>query len=62
MHKFYPLKVIDVKKETVDATSIAFDLPHELCDTFHYKPGQFVTLKFNLNGKEERRSYSLFSM
>ena len=61
MSKFHQLKVLDIKKETKDATSLAFHVPHELYETFNYKPGQYVTLKFNLNGEEVRRSYSLCS-
>ncbi len=61
MAKFYQLKVLDVKKETEDSTSIAFDVPSELYDVFNYKPGKYLTLKFDLNGEEVRRSYSLCS-
>ena len=61
MSKFYQLKVLAVKKETEDSVSISFDIPYELSETFNYKPGQYVTLKFNLNGEEVRRSYSLCS-
>lgn len=61
MNKFYQLKILDVKKETVDSTSVAFDVPYELYETFKYKPGQYLTLKLNLNGEEARRSYSLCS-
>ena len=61
MNKFYQLKVSEVKQETDDAKSIAFDIPERFKDIFQYKPGQYLTLKFNLNGKEERRSYSLCS-
>ncbi|WP_108867386.1 FAD-binding oxidoreductase [Aquimarina aquimarini] len=61
MNKFYQLKVLEVKKETQDCVSVSFDVPYELHETFNYKPGQYLTLKFNLNGKEIRRSYSLCS-
>ncbi len=61
MSKFYPLKVIEVKKETSNSTSVAFNVPYELYETFKYKPGQYITLKFNLKEKEVRRSYSLCS-
>ena len=61
MSKFHPLKVLEVNKETSDSTSVAFDVPHELYETFNYKPGQYLTLKFKLNGEEVRRSYSLCS-
>lgn len=61
MNTFYQLKVLEVKKETEDSTSVAFDVPNELYKSFNYKPGQYLTLKFNLNGEEVRRSYSLCS-
>ena len=61
MTNFHQLKVLGVNKETEDATSIAFDVPLELYKTFNYKPGQYLTLKFNVNGEEVRRSYSLCS-
>lgn len=61
MGKFYSLKVINTKQETNDSVSVSFDIPYELYDTFNYKPGQFVTLKFNIDGTEARRSYSLCS-
>lgn len=61
METFYPLKVIDVQRETDDAVSVSFDVPHHLYETFNYKPGQYLTLKFTLNGEEVRRSYSLCS-
>ncbi len=61
MSKLYSLKVLEVKNETKDSTSVAFDVPFELYDTFNYKPGQYLTLQFNLNGQQVRRSYSLCS-
>ncbi|WP_459211435.1 2Fe-2S iron-sulfur cluster-binding protein [Aquimarina rhabdastrellae] len=61
MSTFYNLKVIDVVQETSESVVIAFDVPYELYETFDYKPGQYVTLKFNINGEEVRRSYSLCS-
>ena len=61
MNKFYQLKVLEVKKETKDSTSITFDVPSDLYETFNYKPGQYLTLKFNLKNEEVRRSYSLCS-
>ena len=61
MSNFYKLTVAEVRKETKDATSIAFNVPEELYNTFNYKPGQYLTLKFTINGQEARRSYSLCS-
>ena len=61
MSKFYQLKVLESKALTSDAVAVSFDVPQALYETFNYKPGQYLTLKFNLNGEEVRRSYSLCS-
>ncbi|OIQ18114.1 MAG: hypothetical protein BM557_07825 [Flavobacterium sp. MedPE-SWcel] len=61
MGTFYQLKVINVKTETQDSVVISFDIPNHLYDTFNYKSGQYLTLKFDLEGKEVIRSYSLCS-
>ena len=57
-NQFYPLTVKQVKNETADAVSLTFDIPAPLKETFAYKHGQYLTLKFNLKGKEVRRAYS----
>lgn len=61
MSKFYPLTVLDVSPQTKNAVCVSFDVPEHLYETFNYKPGQYLTLKFNLNNEEVRRSYSLAS-
>ncbi len=61
MNAIYSLKILEVKKITEDAISIAFDVPDELHEIFNYKPGQYITLQFDLNGQQVRRSYSLCS-
>lgn len=53
------LKVKEVVKETSDAVSIHFENPES--GKIEYKSGQFFTLIVNVNGKEERRSYSVCS-
>lgn len=58
---FYPLKVKRLKVETEDARTISFEVPADLEDQFAYTQGQYLTLRFLLNGKEERRAYSLSS-
>lgn len=40
----YLLPVVDVVRETADATSISFGVPGELAEQFRYTPGQFLTL------------------
>lgn len=56
------LTVSKVIEETSDACSIVFDVPSDLADKFHYKPGQFLTLRVpsDLTGSVAR-CYSLAS-
>lgn len=58
---FHQLPVREVRRETPDAVSIVFEVPAELKDTFQYKHGQYLTLRFNLQGEEVRRAYSMSS-
>lgn len=53
------LTVKDVVKETADAVSIHFHHPEG--KKIEYKAGQFFTLIVDINGKEERRAYSVCS-
>ncbi|MCJ8164916.1 ferredoxin--NADP reductase [Pontibacter sp. E15-1] len=53
------LKVVAIKRETPDAISIHFEHPEK--QNISFKPGQFLTLILNIEGKEYRRSYSLSS-
>jgi 3-ketosteroid 9alpha-monooxygenase subunit B len=39
------LTVAEVINETGDAKSLVFDVPDESVERFHYKPGQFLTLR-----------------
>lgn len=59
MAKFYKLKVSDVRRETPDAVSVAFEVPVQLAAEYQYKQGQYLTLKLKHNGEEIRRSYSV---
>lgn len=59
--KFSLLKVKDVQRETDEAVSITFEIPSNLRDTFSYKHGQYITLKLPVEGKDERRAYSISS-
>ncbi len=53
----YKLKVNKVVSQTDKAVSLHFDTPEKGT----YKAGQFLTLIFDVNGKSERRAYSLCS-
>ena len=61
MAKFHKLKVADVRKETADCVSIAFNVPAELKEEYKYIQGQYLTFKLAVKGEEIRRSYSLCS-
>ncbi len=58
---FHKLKVADVRKETADCVSVSFELPEALEGDFRFKPGQYLTLRTDINGEDVRRSYSICS-
>lgn len=58
---FYSLQVAQVVSETTDAVSIYFDIPPHLKTVFSYQPGQYVTLRTNVNEMPYLRCYSLSS-
>jgi len=59
--QFHPLTVADIRRETPDAVSIAFAVPPDLRDAYRFTPGQYLTLKAEVDGEEMRRSYSICS-
>lgn len=59
--KFHSLKVAEVRRETEDTVSIAFEVPADLVADYHYLPGQYLTLRKEIDGEDVRRSYSLCS-
>ena len=56
---FHKLKVTDVRRETPDAVSIAFEVPPPLAGAYRFQPGQHLTLRTIHAGEEVRRSYSI---
>ena len=58
---FHKLRVTNIRRETNDCVSIAFDIPGELKADFLFKQGQNITIKSTINGEEIRRSYSICS-
>ncbi len=61
MPDFQTLHIKDITRETPQAVSIAFDVPSEFKDTYSFVPGQYITLKTEIEGKEVRRAYSICS-
>ena len=61
-HKgFHLLKVLSVDALTKDTVKIVFEIPADLKSVYQFKAGQYVDLIADINGKEERRSYSICS-
>ncbi|MCB0524991.1 MAG: phenylacetate-CoA oxygenase/reductase subunit PaaK [Lewinellaceae bacterium] len=59
--KFYSLHISDIRQETPECVSIAFEVPKDLQSEFQYRQGQHLTVRMQMNGEEVRRSYSLCS-
>lgn len=58
---FHQLTIADIRKETPDCVSIAFEVPDELKTAYQFKHGQNLTLRTVINNEEVRRSYSICS-
>ncbi|MCA3665657.1 MAG: hypothetical protein INF08_03450 [Methylobacterium sp.] len=57
--RFHTLTIRDIRRETPDAVSIAFEVPSELQQAFAFEQGQYLTLRTQIDGEEIRRSYSI---
>lgn len=58
---YYPLKVIKKEFETKTSCSFYFSVPEKHKALFTYKTAQFLTFRFQIEGKEYVRSYSIAS-
>jgi len=56
---FHQLRVLETRPETDQATSVHFDVPQDLRDTFAWEAGQHITVRFDIGGEDVRRSYSI---
>lgn len=59
--RFHTLTISDIRRETAEAVSVAFAVPERLLASYHYVPGQYVTLRAMIDGEDVRRSYSICS-
>jgi ring-1,2-phenylacetyl-CoA epoxidase subunit PaaE len=57
--QFRELAVVRVDRLCDDAVAVTFGVPPELADEFAFRPGQSLTLRRIVDGREERRSYSI---
>ncbi|MEV7393567.1 MULTISPECIES: 1,2-phenylacetyl-CoA epoxidase subunit PaaE [unclassified Streptomyces] len=58
---FHPLRVAAVQRLCEDAVAVTFDIPGALAEEFAFGPGQSLTLRRDIDGRDERRSYSICS-
>jgi ring-1,2-phenylacetyl-CoA epoxidase subunit PaaE len=56
---FHTLTVADVTRLCEDAVAVTFDVPPEFADAYAFRAGQSLTLRRVLDGRDERRSYSI---
>ncbi|WP_424535615.1 1,2-phenylacetyl-CoA epoxidase subunit PaaE [Sphaerisporangium viridialbum] len=57
--EFASLRVARVDRLCEDATAITLDVPDALAEDFAFLPGQSLTLRAIVDGRDERRSYSI---
>lgn len=58
---FHKLTVREVKRETPECVSVAFEIPDELRENFRFIQGQSLSMRTTINGEEVRRTYSICS-
>jgi ring-1,2-phenylacetyl-CoA epoxidase subunit PaaE len=58
---FAELEVAQVDRLCADAVAVTFAVPPALAGQFRFRPGQSLTLRRRIDGREERRSYSICS-
>lgn len=56
---FHRLLVAAVERLCADAVAVSFAVPDELAGEFAFVPGQSLTLRREVDGRDERRSYSI---
>ncbi|WP_433407790.1 1,2-phenylacetyl-CoA epoxidase subunit PaaE [Saccharomonospora azurea] len=57
--EFHTLTVSDVTRLCDDAVAITFDVPDAVAEDFAFRAGQSLTLRRTIDGRDERRSYSI---
>jgi ring-1,2-phenylacetyl-CoA epoxidase subunit PaaE len=59
MPAFHTLTIRDIRRETDDCVSVAFEVPEGLQADYHFTQGQYLTLRTTINDEDVRRSYSI---
>ena len=58
---FHALRIAALRHDTADAVVLTFDVPDALRQAYRFTPGQYLTLRAEIDGHDIRRSYSLCS-
>ena len=56
---FYPLKILDIRRETDDAISVMLEPTPDMTADFRFAPGQHLTFRADIDGEDVRRNYSI---
>jgi ring-1,2-phenylacetyl-CoA epoxidase subunit PaaE len=56
---FHRLRIADVERLCEDAVAVRFEVPAALAAEYAFRPGQCLTLRRMVDGRDERRSYSI---
>lgn len=59
--RFHALRIREVRRETPECVSLAFEVPAELAAEYRFVQGQHLNVRATLAGEEVRRSYSICS-
>ena len=59
--QFHSLTVKRVAPEAADSVAITLSIPPELRTPFSFEPGQYLTLRATVDGRDVRRTYSISS-
>ncbi|MGB3828814.1 MAG: FAD-binding oxidoreductase [Ornithinimicrobium sp.] len=57
--QWHDLRISHLARLTDDAVAVTFDVPSEVRDVFAFEPGQYLTLRSQIEGQDVRRSYSI---
>ncbi|QCX52528.1 FAD-binding oxidoreductase [Elizabethkingia sp. JS20170427COW] len=58
-NKYYQVKILEIEYDTDEAVGIKMEIPEAFKEEFRFKAGQYLNFKFEIDGEEEHRSYSI---
>ena len=59
MRDYQPLRIAEVRRETPESVAITLQIPEELREAFRFRPGQHLPVRAEVDGEEQRRTYSI---